>query len=448
MLKIRPAQEQAITHIYERNESMLFCRPGAGKTMITLTALDEMLRDGVVRRVLATAPLRVAELVWQQEGAKWDHLQHLRIAIATGAPKERDEAVGSGAEIVVVNHENLVDFLEKHGKAFDCFVVDELSKFKGPTSAKWRPVLKYTDHMHVRIGLTGSPVPNGPEDLFAQTRIIDKGKRLGRQWVAWRAANMWEQAENVWRCRKGTLEKTLAKIEDMTFILSPENWAPPPVKHVKVPVELPPALRQIYTDLDKANVADVEGEMLMPGGRAQVVNKMRQVCAGFVYDEAGEGKRLDMFRVDAICDVVDQQTSPVLLVYDYVEQLAELRRRYPDAPVLGSGTKRKVAAKAVADWNAGRLHVLIAHPAAFSHGLNLQFGGHIICWCSLPWSLDQFEQTIMRLAREGQKAAATISYATVAVNTVEDQTVYPRLTEKAQVQDAVFDGTVDASRQV
>lgn len=434
---IRPAQELAITHIYERNESMLFCRPGAGKTMITLTALSEMLRDGVVRRVLVTAPLRVAELVWQQEGAKWDHLQHLRIAIATGTPKERDEAV-RGTDIVVVNHENLVDFLTKHSKAFDCFVVDELSKFKGPTSAKWRPVLKHTDHMQTRIGLTGSPVPNGPEDLFAQTRIIDRGRRLGRDWVQWRAANMREQSENVWKARKGTLEKSLAAIADMTFILSPENWAPPPVRHVKVPVTLPDSIRRIYGELDKASVADVEGELMMPGGRAQVVNKMRQVCAGFVYDETGSGKRLDMFRVNAICDVVDRQTSPVLLVYDYREQLDELRLRYPDAPVLGNGTTRKVAAGAVEDWNAGRLRVLIAHPAAFSHGLNLQFGGHVVCWCSLPWSLDHFDQTIMRLAREGQTAPETVSYATVAVDTVEEETVFPRLTFKAEVQDAVF----------
>jgi len=435
---IRPVQQQAITHIYERNESMIFARPGAGKTLVTLTALSEMLADGTVRRVLVTAPLRVAELVWQQEGAKWEHLRHLRIAIATGTPAERDEAEG---DIIVVNHENLVDFLEKHSEAFDCFVVDELSKFKGPTSAKWRPTLKHTDHMKVRIGLTGSPVPNGPEDLFAQTRIIDHGRRLGRDWVKWRAANMWEQTENVWKCRKGTLEKTLAKISDMTFILSPENWAPPPVRHVKVPVDLPPDIRRVYEELDKTSVADIEGEVMMPGGRAQVVNKMRQVCAGFVYDETGAGKRLDMFRVDAICDVVDVQTSPVLLVYDYREQLDELRLRYPDAPVLGSGTTRKVAAKAVEDWNAGRLRVLIAHPAAFSHGLNLQFGGHIICWCSLPWSLDHADQTVMRLAREGQLAPETISYATVAVNTVEEDTVYPRLTFKAEVQDAVFDGS-------
>jgi len=439
---LRPVQEQAITHIYERNESLVFARPGAGKTVVTLTALSEMLRDGIVRRVLTTAPLRVAELVWQQEGQKWEHLQHLKIAIATGTPRERDEAVHGGAEIVVVNHENLIDLLEKHSKAFDCFVIDELSKFKGPTSAKWRPVLKHTAHMTVRIGLTGSPVPNGPEDLFGQTRVIDHGRRLGRDWVRWRAANMWEQAENVWRCRKGTLEKTLAAIADMTFILTPENWAPPPVRHVKVPVHLPPDLRRIYEELDKASVAEIEGELLMPGGRAQVVNKMRQVCAGFIYDDTGEGRRLDMFRVRAICEVVDAQTSPVLLVYDYREQLEALKARYPDAPVLGSGTSRKVAAKAVEDWNGGRLRVLIAHPAAFSHGLNLQFGGHVVCWCSLPWSLDHYEQTIMRLAREGQRAPETISYATVAAGTVEEDTVFPRLTFKAEVQDAVFDRRV------
>lgn len=438
-MKLRAVQEQAVTHIYERNESMVFARPGAGKTVTTLTALDELLKDRVIHRVLVTAPLRVAELVWQQEAAdpKWPHLNHLRVAVATGTPKERDEAARSDAHIVVVNHENLVDFLEKYGKRFDAFVIDELSKFKGPTSAKWRPTLKYTDHIAVRVGLTGSPVPNSPEDLFGQTRIIDKGKRLGRQWERWRAANMFEQSENVWKCRKGTLEKTLAQIADMTFTLSPEDWRPPPVEHRVVPVVLPPELRRIYTELDELSVADVRGEELMPGGRAQVVNKMRQVCAGFVYDELGEGKRLDLFRVRAICDVVDAQTSPVLLVYDYVEQLRELKLRYPDAPVLGSGTSRKVAAQAVKDWNAGKLKVLIAHPAAFSHGLNLQYGGHIVCWCSLPWSLDHFYQTIMRLAREGQQAAATISYETVAVDTVEEE-VQRRLIEKKDVEDGVF----------
>jgi hypothetical protein len=442
-MKLRPVQEQAVTHIFERNESLVFARPGAGKTVVTLTALSEMFDEGVIRRTLVTAPLRVAELVWQQEAAdpKWPHLNHLRVAVATGTPAERDEAMASGSHIVVVNHENLIDFLAKHGKGFDCVVIDELSKFKGPTSAKWRPFLKYTDHIAIRIGLTGSPVPNAPEDLFGQTRAIDKGRRLGRQWERWRGANMREQSENVWKCHPGTLERTLAQIADMTFILTPESWKPPPVEHVEVPVELPPGLRRAYTELDEQNVAEIDGEELLPGGRAQVVNKMRQICAGFYYDELGDAKRLDMFRVDAICNVVDRQVSPVLLVYDYREQLDKLKARYPDAPVLGSGTSRKVAAKAVEDWNAGRLPVLIAHPAAFSHGLNLQYGGHIVCWCSLPWSLDHYEQTIMRLAREGQLAPATISYATVAVDTIEDREVYPRLIEKAAVQDAVFEGT-------
>jgi hypothetical protein len=442
-MKLRPVQEQAVTHIYERNESMLFARPGAGKTVTTLTALNEMLQDGVVRRVLVTAPLRVSELVWRQEAEdpKWPHLNHLIVSIATGAPKERAGAAQSGADIVVVNHENLVDFLKRYGEMFDAFVIDELSKFKDPTSARWRPTLKHTDHMRVRIGLTGSPVPNAPEDLFGQTRIVDKGKRLGRQWERWRGANMYEQSENNWKCRAGVLEKTLREIADMTFILSPENWKPPPVRHVQVSVELPPELRRVYDELDNENVAVVGNDELLPGGRAQVVNKMRQVCAGFYYDETGEGRRLDMFRVKAICEIVDQQTSPVLLVYDYREQLDELKKRYPGAPVLGSGTSRNVAAQAVADWNARKLKVLIAHPAAFSHGLNLQFGGHIVCWCSLPWSLDHFEQTIMRLAREGQTATETISIATVAAGTIEMDEVYPRLIEKASVQDAVFDGT-------
>lgn len=429
--------------MYERDRSLLFARPGAGKTGAVLTVLKELLRDKVIKRALVSAPLRVAELVWEQETQQWDHLADLPIAVATGTPAERKAALESKARIVVTNHENLIDTLEKCGDAFDCLVIDELSKFKGGTSARWQPLMKYTKDYKIKIGMTGSPASAGPQDLFGQVRAIDDGVALGRRWDVWQRTNMYEVVEHVWKPHKDTLERTLQAIEHFTYILSPKDWKPPHVRHERVAVALPKRIRRLYEELDEHMVVDIDGEDLLPGERAQVVNKLRQLCAGFYYDETGKGRRLDHFRLDALEDIIDRQSSPVLLIYDYKEQLEELKRRYPKAPVLG-GSSRKKNAEAVRAWNAGELDLMMGHPLSMGHGLNLQYGGHIMAWASLPWSLDQYEQPLYRIAREGQ-TEETVSYETVVTNT-EEERVIKRLVENANQQDAVFDWIAAAGR--
>lgn len=435
-----PAQNDAITHIYEHDSSLLFARPGAGKSAICLTALSEMLAEGVIKRVLVTAPLRVAELVWEQEAQNWTHLKHLCIAIATGTQAERDAAVNSGAQIVVTNHENTLDLLFMHAAGFDALVIDELSKFKGPVSRRWKPLLKMTAHIKVRIGLTGSPAPNGIEDLFGQVRVIDLGKSLGRSWDHWRRNNMIMTSQlpvPQWSPRSDTFDIVMKAIKPMTYILSPDDWKPPPIKHLPVPVELPSVIRDLYEELAEDMVVTIDDDTVMPGGKAQVQAKLQQLCAGFYYKRDGTGKRLHHFRLDAISEIIDMQTEPIAIIYDYVEQLVELRKRYPDAPVLGRGTTRKQARDAFNRWNDGTLPRLIGHSAAMGHGLNCQYGGSRVAWCSLPWSLDFYEQTILRFARRGQKAKWTSSYETMARDTVEED-VYKSLVNKAFIQERVF----------
>lgn len=445
MRKLRPVQERAVAHIYERDVSIVLARPGGGKTVVCGTALSELIEEGVIHRALITAPLRVVELVWPTEFQSWEHLRHLTLAVATGTQAERDAAVKSGAQIVAVNHENLLDLLAAHPDAgFDCLVIDELSKFKGPTSRRWQPMLKMTDAFRIRIGLTGSPAPNGVEDLFGQVRVLDRGKTLGRSWGEWRNEHMTlvnDGPIQLWAPRSDTFEKMLHAIEPMTFILSPEEWKPPPIKHVVVPVELPAQIRVLYEELEENMMLAVGDDLLVPGGKAQVQGKLQQLCAGFYYvykDGVQIGRRLDPFRIDAVEDVVSMaRGDPVAIVYDYKEQLAELRRRYPNAPVLGAGTTRAQAESAYRRWNDGELPELLLHPASAGHGLNMQYGGHRVAWCSLPWSLDWYEQVVLRFAREGQKASYTLSHETVAKNTVEIR-VQAALVGKAFTQDAVF----------
>lgn len=443
---LRPVQQEAITHLYERDKSLLFCRPGGGKTVIYETAISELMDEGVVKRVLGTAPLRVAELVWSQEHTQWEHLKHLDVGIATGTQEERDAVVSGKHQIVVTNHENFLDvlfFCQEQGITFDALFIDELSKFKGPTGARWQPLLKMSKNLVHRVGLTGSPAANGIEDLFGQVRVIDMGATLGRSWGRWRNENMMLTNDGpiqLWAPRSDTFGKLMHAIEPMTYVLSPEDWKPPPIKHIPVPVELPAEIRLLYEELEEKQLLQMGDDLLMPGGKAQVQAKLQQLCAGFYYitkDGERSGRRLHHFRLDAIEDVVSMQDGPVAIIYDYKEQLAELRRRYPKAPVLGQGTTRKQAADAYRRWNDGELSEILMHPASAGHGLNMQHGGHRVAWCSLPWSLDFYEQVVLRFAREGQTAAATLSWETCAKDTVEER-VRDTLITKAFTQDAVF----------
>lgn len=442
---MRPPQDRAVTFCFERDQSLLLARPGGGKTCVMLTVLAEWLEAGVITRAIITSPLRVAELVWAQEADQWEHLKDLRIAIATGPQDDRDAAVESGAEIVVVNHDNILDFLFVHARKFDCFGIDELSKFKNPMSRRWQPTLKMIDHIEQRIGATGSPAPNGEEDLFGQARLIDRGRTFGRSWGRWRNENMILTNDGPikqWAPRTGTLEKMMTALSPMTFTLSSKDWKPPPIEFKAVEVTLPPHIRTLYEELNEKMIIKIEDDLLVPGGKAQVQAKLQQLCAGFYYtyvDGVQTGRRLDFFRLNVVDDIVKMQRGdPICIVYDYVEQLAELRKRYPKAPVLGRGTTKKDAQDAYQRWNDGLLKEIILHPASAGHGLNMQYGGHKLVRCSLPWSLDFFEQVPLRFAREGQSAAATVAWDLLARNTVEKE-VWDRLVTKARTQDRVFD---------
>ena len=443
---LRPVQDRCVTHIYERDQSLVFARPGGGKTVVAYTALEEMRREGIISKVLISAPLRVCELVWPAEPAEWEHLQHLvgHVAVATGTLAERDAAVQLGEPYTVVNHENLLDLLHAFPGRFDALVLDELSKFKGGTSRRWQPLLKLSQSIQIRIGLTGSPAPNEISDLFGGVRVIDRGAALGRSFDKYRNEHYSSTKMGTftkWEPRNDALEKTLKALAPLTFALQDSEWKPPPIRRVTVPVELPREIRLLYAELEENLTVETEEDVLLPGGAAHVQNKLLQLCAGFYYvrrEGLQTGVRLHPFRLDAVSDIVAKQRgAPIAIVYDYVEQLKELKKRYPRAAILGKGTTRKSAQLAVKEWNDGSNGVLILHGASAGHGLNLQYGGSVIAWCSRPFNLDFYEQVIMRFARSGQTASETVSYETQAVNTVESK-VLTALKRKGQTQDAVF----------
>jgi SNF2 family DNA or RNA helicase len=375
--------------LYEHDRAMILAPVGAGKTAITLTAMWEMLRDDHVKRFLVLAPKRVCTDVWPVEAPKWAPMAS--IAVAVGTPKERLAALKSNARIVVTNYDN-IQWLADQALNFDAVVFDELTKLKNPSGARFKALLKIMDPMQVRWGLTGSFTSNGLEDVFGQCKIVDQSL-LGRAKGAFMQQYfvLINKDFGDWEPRKGSLELVMQRIKPATFVLEPGEYKDKlPLLHtVEVSCKMDMA---DYNKMKKDFVLDD----VVAVNAAVVTQKLQQMSSGFLYSDNGP-IWLSAHKFDRLEELLDEnQHANTLLVYQYQEELAELKRRFKWLVTLDDDD-------AIERWNRGEVRLLAVHPKSAGHGLNLQHGGHHIVFLSLPWSLELYEQTIGRLHRSGQR---------------------------------------------
>lgn len=438
---LHPYQLQAVDYLRARKRAGLFLDMGLGKTCISLTALTpEMLP------VLVTAPKRVAENVWPTEVPKWR--PDLRVVVAKGTPKQREAALQSGADIVVIGRDNLADAVP-YADQYRTFIMDELSGFKSRASARWRAAKKITlaPNMGQVWGLTGTPSTDGQHlDLWAQIYLLDKGARLGTTLGGYRARYFVEARRmpngvvTKWDARPGAKQRIHTLLEDLCLSMGTDGKVQlPPVTHNEVSVPLPPQVRQLYKAMKDDLVADASllGGVVHSAMTAGVLSgKLSQITAGFMYhDDAavlgtGTYDVLHKEKVAALLEIVEAQGSPVLVAYRYKAELELLKAG------LGKLAHTIDEPDVVARWNRGELPVLLAHPASAGHGLNLQYGGHTMVWATLPWSLEEYQQMNKRLARQGQQHPVVIHHL-VAPHTI-DGAIMQRLQEKKTVQDALL----------
>jgi SNF2 family DNA or RNA helicase len=388
-MKLRDYQETAADFLYEHDRAMILAPVGAGKTAITLTAMWEMLRDDHVKRFLVLAPKRVCTDVWPVEQPKWAPMAS--IAVAVGTPKERLAALKSNARVVVTNYDN-IQWLAEQKLNFDAIVFDELTKLKNPSGTRFKALLKVMDPITVRWGLTGSFTSNGLEDVFGQCKIVDQSL-LGRA----KGVFMQEYFTLVnkeygdWKPRPGSLARVMQRIKPATFVLEPGEYKDklPPLHTVEVSCKMDMA---DYNKMKKDFVLDD----VVAVNAAVVTQKLQQMSSGFLYSDNGP-IWLSAHKFDRLEELLDEnQHANTLLVYQYQEELAELKRRFKHLTTLDDDG-------AIERWNRGEVALLAVHPKSAGHGLNLQHGGHHIVFLSLPWSLELYEQTVGRLHRGGQR---------------------------------------------
>lgn len=438
-------QKYATEKIIELPACALFMEMGLGKTVSTLTAIDELIYDRFeVEKVLVIAPYRVADDTWTTETEKWDHLQHLRVSKVLGSAAQRIAALQAEADIYVINRENVTWLVETLGKGwpFDMIVVDELSSFKSNSAKRFKSLRTVRPLAKRFVGLTGTPAPNGLLDLWPQVYLIDRGERLGKTYTGYKDRYFYPAKRNgfvvySWTLKEGTKEAIEQKLSDICISMKAEDYLKLPDKIINdVYVSLDHQEMQKYHELEKEKLMELEGKEITALSAAAVWGKLLQLANGAAYGNDGSVIPFHYRKLDALEGIINESSGhPILVFYNFrhdYERLMERFRTYRPRTLK--------CQKDIRDWNAGTIPLLLAQPASMGHGLNIQAGGHIIVWFGLNPSLELYQQANARLYRQGQTEAVII-HRLITKGTVDEDVV-----KKLLVKDGTQDDLMESLR--
>lgn len=435
-------QAYSIQKILDQPASGLLLDMGMGKTVSTLTAVNELIYDYFeVPKVLVIAPLRVANFTWPDEIEKWEHLNHLRVSKVLGSEKQRIAALGADAEIYTINRENVVWLVEyyKSKWPFEMVVIDELSSFKSSKSKRFRALRKVRPLIKRIVGLTGTPAPNGLIDLWPQLYLLDQGERLEKTITGFRnryftpgAGDPGKRIVYEWVPKPEAEEAIYKKISDICVSMKAEDYLDMPERiNQTISIPLSPASRKQYEMLEKEFLLPfVDGDVVADTA-AVLSNKLLQLSNGAVYDEDKGVQFIHDEKLDALEDLIEQANGkPVIVFYNFKHDLARIQERFKDAIKLETDAHFKA-------WNRGEIPILLTHPASAGHGLNMQDGGNTIIWFGMNWSLELYQQANARLHRQGQKSTVTVYH--LIVDDSIDERVMKALENKTNSQDELMD---------
>lgn len=463
----RPYQSLIIDHVLDVPRAGVWAGMGMGKTSSTLVAIDhlELVEPGPA---LVVAPLRVAQSTWPDEAAKWVNLRHVEVTPIVGDVKARERALarafGFSASLFTINYENLPwlqETLDTWRKPwpFRKVVPDESTKLKGwrgsnQTSKKGTEFVRGAGAVRTRalarvahkdikhfIELTGTPSPNGLQDLWGQAWFLDQGQRLGRTFEAFKS-RWFRPAHNGYGIEPLPFAQDQIEdaMRDLCIALDARDWFDirDPIRNT-VYVDLPAKARKLYQDMEKQMFMQLGEHEVEAFNAAAKTMKCLQLANGAAYvgEDSTEWVEVHDAKLQALESIIEESAGmPVLVAYHFKSDLARLRRAFPKGRVLDKNPKT------LADWNAGKIPVLFAHPASAGHGLNLQDGGNILVFFSVNWNLEEHQQIIERVGPTRQMQAGhdrpVFIHYILARGTVDD-IVLARIETKREVQDLLLE---------
>lgn len=422
----------------------LFLDMGLGKTVITLSAIQELKYNRfAVNKVLVIAPKKVAEATWSKEASKWEHLKHLRIQTVLGSQTKRIRALNTPADIWIINRENVSWLVEHYRNAwpFDMVVIDESSSFKSHQAKRWKALKNIRPHIKRIVELTGTPAPNGLIDLWAQVFLLDGGERLGKTIGGFRERYFNPDARNAttifsYKPKEDADTAIRNLIGDICISMKAEDYLQLPDCVVNdIPVVLDEKAQKQYDKLEKEMLLEVLDSTIDAGSAAILSNKLLQLCNGAVYDSERKIVELHSCKIEAFLELVEQLNGqPALVFYNFQHDLTRIEKALEKSKLR---VRRLKTPQDETDWNNREIDILLAHPASAAYGLNLQDGGNHVVWFGLNWSLELYQQANKRLHRQGQKQKVIIHHLSVVGGRDED--VIVALGNKEATQDNLIE---------
>ena len=438
-MKYKPHEYQtyATRFLLEHPISCLMLDCGLGKTVITLTALWDLVLDSFdIGRVLVIAPKRVAENVWVQEIEKWEHLTGLTAVRVLGNEQERRSALNTPAFLYIINRENVAWLVKNRRWDFDMVVIDELSSFKSHQAQRFKAMRKVRPLVTRIVGLTATPAPNSLMDLWAEMCLLDMGQRLGRYIGSYRERFFVPDKRNreivySYKPREGAEDKIYELISDICISMkAKDHLQMPELVTNRVTVSMSPKEHEVYDRLRRDMVTELNGEELDAVNAASLSNKLQQMASGAVYSSGHQTVVLHSRKLDALEDLIEAANGkPLLVAYWFHHEHDRLHERFDCRDIN--------TAEDIAAWCAGEIPVGLIHPASAGHGLNLQSGGSTLVWLSLTWSLELYEQLNDRLWRQGQEHTVVIHHI-ISEGTI-DEDIMSTLARKDVGQNALRD---------
>ena len=417
-------QKRATQFIIDNRYCALFLDMGLGKTVSTLTAIDILKNDYLeIDKVLVIAPKSVALNTWSGETAKWDHLRKLRISVAMGTAAQRTKAIERDADIYVTNRDNvkwIVDYFKKEPWPFDTVVLDESSSFKNPSSQRFKALRKIRPQLRRVIELTGTPSPNGLMDLWPQIWLLDMGERLGRTLGSYRSEFFTAGRRNGavvydWIARPGARQRISKRLADISMSMQASDYLDmPDVIDGGLTLALPPDEMRDYQAFQKEQLMQLDNTDIEAVTAAALTNKLLQYTGGALYDDQHNWHEVSTAKLEALQDIVESTDESVLIYYQYQSEKDRILKMLPDA-VTFTGEPELLES-----WNAGKIRLMLAHPASVAYGLNMQAGGHIIVWYTPTWNLELYMQANARLHRQGQTKPVVIFHL-IAAGTIDER---------------------------
>lgn len=438
-------QLEKTNDLLSHNSWALFLDPGMGKTSIVLRALLEVKKAGY-EKTLVMGPLSVITTSWPDEIVKWDNFHGLKAEIWHGYDPEGIRY--STADIIIINFDYLSkmckkckpkDFARYYG--FGGVVIDELTAFKSTKSKRFRLMQDIAEGMRFRWGLTGSPVANRLTDIFGQARILDGGQVFGKYVTHFRNKYFRPVGFGGFKYEiqsEEKLEELYTGIAKLGSRLSASDYLEmPELIENKINVVLPDPVMTAYKELERDLVTMLYDDIVTVPNKAAALNKCRQLVGGIRYGDDGVSHIVHTNKVEALERLYEELNGAQLLVFvNFRTEATLLKEKFTHASVVIGGTSVSERQRVVHDWNAGKVGMLIAHPASLGHGVNLQHGGNHLCWFSPTWDYELYDQCNRRLLRQGQQS--NVHMHKLMVKGTVDTYIDRVLTTKHTNQESVF----------